>query len=193
MNELVIALRGVSDVARVAVLVAALACAGLAALDWAVRTRRLSPFGALSRFTRRRIDPLFAPVERRLVRAGMSPVHAPWWGTLGVIVLGLLLFVLLDFAIALVAQAAFAAQAPASVKVRLVIAWAIGLVQVALFVRVITSWLSVSPHARWVRWSYWLTEWLLGPIRRVLPTFGMIDLSPIVAYLALVLLKAVIL
>jgi YggT family protein len=36
-----------------------------------------------------------------------------------------------------------------------------------------------------VRWSYRLTEPILGPLRRVLPPLGMFDLSPIVAWLLL--------
>lgn len=37
---------------------------------------------------------------------------------------------------------------------------------------------------------YALTEWILAPIRRRLPPFGIIDASPIVAYLLLLLLRA---
>jgi YggT family protein len=37
-----------------------------------------------------------------------------------------------------------------------------------------------------------ITEPILGPIRRVLPTFGMIDLSPLVAMLLLNLLQGLI-
>jgi uncharacterized protein YggT (Ycf19 family) len=37
-----------------------------------------------------------------------------------------------------------------------------------------------------------LTEWLLAPVRRRIPPFGMIDLSPLVAYFVLVLLRFVV-
>jgi YggT family protein len=40
----------------------------------------------------------------------------------------------------------------------------------------------VSPYSPWVRWSFGLTEWLLAPLRRVVPSLGMIDITPIVAY-----------
>jgi YggT family protein len=52
-------------------------------------------------------------------------------------------------------------------------------------VRVISSWFRISPWSRWIRWSYVLTEWLLAPLRRVIPPFGMIDITPIVAYILL--------
>ena len=48
----------------------AAALAIIALVDWAVRTRRLNPFGPVARFFRRVVDPMMAPVERRVVRAG---------------------------------------------------------------------------------------------------------------------------
>ena len=73
---------------------------------------------------------------------------------------------------------------------RLVVQWIFGLLQIALFARVITSWFSASPSHWWVRWSYTLTEPFLAPIRRLLPPVGgMLDLSPLVAYFALTLLS----
>jgi YggT family protein len=35
----------------------------------------------------------------------------------------------------------------------------------------------------------WLTEWLLEPLRRVLPPLGMFDISPMVAWLLLMLAR----
>src|SRR6058998_752250 len=56
------------------------ALAALIALgSWLVRTRRLSPFGALGRALRALTDPVIRPVERRLVRMGGNPVHAGGW------------------------------------------------------------------------------------------------------------------
>jgi YggT family protein len=193
MHELVMGLAAIGGVLRAVMLGVVAASAVVATLDWAVRTRRLNPFGAVGRIMRRRVDPLMAPVERRLVRFGMSPVNAPWWATLGLIVVALLLFALIDFVISIIAQADYAARGGPGVMVRMLVVWAIGLVQLAIFVRVITSWFSVSPRSRWVRWAYPLTEWLLAPLRRVLPPMGMIDLSPLVAYFALWLLKSLVL
>jgi YggT family protein len=39
-----------------------------------------------------------------------------------------------------------------------------------------------------VRWSFVLTEWLLAPLRRIIPPLGMIDITPIVAYFVIQLL-----
>jgi YggT family protein len=65
--------------------------------------------------------------------------------------------------------------------------------QLALIVRVISSWVRVSPYSKWVRWSYGLTEWMLAPLRRIIPLLGGIDVTPIVAYLLLGLLEGAVL
>jgi YggT family protein len=38
-----------------------------------------------------------------------------------------------------------------------------------------------------------LTNWLIEPIRRLLPPFGMFDLSPLVAYLVLLVARGMLL
>src|SRR5256885_13864084 len=72
MPELQVALRYVVFAAFAASVLVALA-------SWLVRTRRISPFGALGRTFRTASDPLIRPIETRLVRAGGNPVHAGWW------------------------------------------------------------------------------------------------------------------
>jgi len=70
----------------------------------------------------------------------------------------------------------------------LLIRWTIGLLQIALIVRVISSWVRISPYSRWVRWAFALTEWLLAPLRRIVPPLGMIDITPIVAFFVIQLI-----
>src|SRR5207237_9440740 len=60
----------------------------VALASWLVRTRRISPFGALGRTLRAARDPLIRPIEARLVRAGGNPVHAGWWLAVGGAVAG---------------------------------------------------------------------------------------------------------
>src|SRR6267143_5104302 len=77
---------------------AAFATSVLVALaSWLVRTRRVSPFGALGRTLRAASEPLIRPVERRLVRAGGNPVHAGWWLVVGVAATGVVLLSLLNW------------------------------------------------------------------------------------------------
>ena len=178
-------------VLRVVLLAAAAAVAVAAGLSWAVRTRRISPFGGIARFVRTRIDPLFAPMERRIVRGGGLPSHAPWWTLAAVVVSGIVLLSLLGFLRGQLAGVAFAMRNGGRGLYVLLVTWTFGLLQLALFVRVISSWFQLSPYSRWVRWAFVLTEWFLAPLRRVIPSFGMIDITPLVAYFGLQLLEAV--
>src|SRR2546423_15363177 len=65
-------------------------------LDWAVRTRKISPFTAVARFCRSTVDPIIAPIERRVVRAGGLPASAALWALGAVVVGGILLLAVLD-------------------------------------------------------------------------------------------------
>jgi YggT family protein len=165
--------------------VAAVVCAG----DWLVRTRRLSPFGAVARFFRSAVDPAIAPVERAVVRFGGVPTSAPWWALLGIVILGIGLLSLLDaLRTGILSLLGAAAAGPKAIAV-LAIAWTCGLLQLALIVRVIASFVRISEYSRWVRWSYTLTDWLVRPIRKRLPPFGMFDLSPLAAYFLLMIIQ----
>ena len=171
---------------------AALVTAIGATASWAVRTRRISPFSAMARLTRKSIDPLFLPTERRVVRMGGVPAQAPWW-TVGVVAVGgLILLALLEFVKAQLMLAVASSYAGPGGIVRLLAAWGLMLLKVAIMARVISSWMGGSRYSRWWGWSFTLTEWFLAPLRRVLPTFGPIDLSPLVAYFALSLLQGVV-
>src|SRR3989442_2568232 len=81
MPELQVALRYVVFAAFAASVLVALA-------SWLVRTRRISPFGALGRTLRTASDPLIRPIETRLVRAGGNPVHAGCWRVVAVAAAG---------------------------------------------------------------------------------------------------------
>jgi YggT family protein len=57
-----------------------------------------------------------------------------------------------------------------------------------VFLAVIASWLKLSPEHPLVRVTSTLTEPVLAPIRRVLPSMGGLDFSPMVLLFALRLL-----
>lgn len=70
---------------------------------------------------------------------------------------------------------------------------------VAIIARIILSFIlpmvGARPHplvAGIARLVYQITEPILAPIRRILPTFGMFDFSPMVAIIVLQILKWVI-
>ncbi len=151
-------------------------------LDWLVRTRRINPFNPIARFMRSTVDPLMAPVERRIVRAGGLPTSAPWWTLVFVVVFTLIVVSLLGFLRDHVVMAAAMAQNGAYGILILLVRWTFGILRLALIVRIISSWFGMSPYSRWIRWSYQLTEPILAPLRQVVPSIGMIDITPIIAW-----------
>jgi YggT family protein len=165
----------------------------LCATDWMVRTRKLPPFGAVARFMRARVDPLLRPIERRVVRAGGLPSSAPWWALAAVALTGIVLLSLLGFARSQVAFVYASLTSGPTAMIRLLIVWVFTIVQIALIVRVVLSWIPMRPGAWYGRWSYAVTEPILGPLRRIIPTIGMMDVTPIVAWLLLGLAQGIVL
>jgi YggT family protein len=179
---------------RVVVFIVAAAALVIFTIDWLVRTRRLSPFGPVARFFRRVVDPLIVPIEHRVVRAGGLPSSAPWWALIAVVIGGLIVLALLEFIRGQLAFAANASTSGARGVIGVLVTWIFGILQLALIVRVISSWVRISEWSKWIRWTIPLTEWLLRPLRRFIPPLaGTIDLSPLVAWLLLALAKGVIL
>lgn len=61
----------------------------------------------------------------------------------------------------------------------------------ALYVRILLSWLRISAYGKVTGFLYKITEPVLAPIRQVIPSFAGIDISPIVAVLILQFLRNV--
>jgi YggT family protein len=159
-------------------------------LDWLVRTRRVNLFGPLARFSRSRIDPVLEPIERKVLRAGGNPATAPLWALAVVVVGGILLISVLDFIRAEILGIAFAVQNGPGGIFKLIVAWTFDLVRIAILVRVVSSWLPISPYSKWIRWAHVISEPILRPLRHVIPAMGPIDITPIVAYLLIGFLQA---
>lgn len=174
-----------------------LAVFGLAVLagvaSWLVRTQRVSPFSGLGRFLRGTSDVVIKPVERRLLRLGGNPAHAGAWLAVVVAIVGILLLSLAQWAIGTGFLVSDAFRGGPRGLAHLVIVAVYNLLVFAIFVRVIASWFGAFAYNRWVRWAYVLTDWIVEPIRRVMPAFGPLDLSPLVAWLVLWVVKRVLL
>jgi len=63
----------------------------------------------------------------------------------------------------------------------------------AVLLRVLFSWINPDPYNMLVRWVYQLTEPILAPLRRVIPPLGGLDITPMVALLILQLVHRLIL
>jgi YggT family protein len=170
--------------------VVALAYASVVALThWAVRSRRIEPFGSWARFVRRVSDPVLHRVERRLVAGGGNPQNAPYW-LLGIVIAGgLVLVSFTRWLIELLGRLQWMAQSGPRMWLGALVSLLFTVLMAALLVRVIGSWLGIGPYRKWMRPVYLLTDWLIEPIRRILPPVGMIDFSPMVAWLVLYVVR----
>ncbi len=180
-------------VARGLVLTGLFFAATVAVTHWAVRRKHLAPFGPWPRFVRSMSDPVIHPLERRIVRAGRNPQDAPMW-LLGIVVAGglVLLTLMGSLAGAWFRYGSLIGAGPRGWAF-LVVNSTFGILMTALIVRIIGSWFGVGRYRSWMKPAYWLTDWFLKPIGRVLPQRGMSAVSPLGAWVLVRVLRGFIL
>ena len=162
----------------------------VALTHWAVRRGSLQAFGAWPRLVRRWSDPALRPVERRLARAGGNPQDAPIWLVGIVVIAGLATIALVDWVIGFALT--MISDARNGFLAALLIHTVFEVLRIAILILVIASWLGISPYSKPMRLVHALTDWLVDPIRRVVPNIGMFDISPVVAYFILYLAEQVV-
>lgn len=179
-------------VTRVLVVGALVYATAVGVTAWAVRTKRIQPFGAWPRFMRRAGDPILRPLEQRVVRLGGNPQDASLW-LIGVVIAGgLILISIVHWLLGTAASLAAMGNASPNAWARLAVSSVFSLLMLALFVRVIASWLGVSEYSQVMQLVTVMTDWLLKPIRRLVPPTGAIDFSPMVAWLVLWVIRAIV-
>jgi YggT family protein len=176
-------------VVRTLVIVALVYAALVALTHWAVRNKHITPFGPWPRFMRKVSDPVLEPVERRILGAGGNPQTAPLW-LLGIVVAGgLVLMSLTAWLIDAVVRLHWMASSGPRMWIGSLVSLLFTILMTSILIRVIGSWFGIGPYRKWMRPFYLLTNWLIDPIRRILPPFGMIDFSPMVAWLVLYVVR----
>ncbi len=65
------------------------------------------------------------------------------------------------------------------------------LLSLAILARVLLSWIRVSPYHPAVEFLYRITEPILAPLRRVIPSLGMVDITPVIALILLRIVQQV--
>lgn len=179
----------IEEIVRYLVL-AAFAFTCLIALTWwALREGKLAPSNPLAKFMRRAGDPFVQPMGRRVARMGGNPQDAPFWLLAAVVLGGLLVITATGWLLDLVAHVEYASRSGPRAWFRLLIDLAYFLLVAALVVRVAASWLGLSRQGLVVGAAYRLTDWIVLPIRRLLPAMGPLDLSPLVAWLFLMIVR----
>ncbi len=183
----------IDQIVRGVVLAGFVAAAMVALTHWLVREGKLAAFGRWAVGVRRLSDPVLRPLERVIVRSGRNPQEGPFWLVAVVVVGGILLITVSRWLMGMVLSLAAVGQAGPAALLRFVVELALNLVLLALVVRVIGSWLGVGRYTKWMRPFYLVTDWLVEPIRKRLPPFAMFDFSPLVAYVVILILRAILL
>ena len=70
-----------------------------------------------------------------------------------------------------------------------ILAW---ILFVAILIRSIISWINLEQSNPLVVIIYQITEPILAPIRRLLPSFGGLDLSPVVAIIIIFVIQRIV-
>ena len=157
--------------------------------SWLVRTRKISPFSPLGRGLRSITDTVIGPIEKRVVRRGGNPVNSGTWLVVIVAALGVILIVGLQWAISFVQNAYWSFTGGFRTIYHFMVGLVYSILLIALIMRTIGTWFGKFEQTAWMRPAYWLTDWIVRPVRRVLPPMGGLDVSPIVAWLGLWIMK----
>ncbi len=63
-------------------------------------------------------------------------------------------------------------------------------IAIIIFVRAILSWFATSPNSQVVLFLDRITEPILAPLRRIIPRLGMVDITPMIAIIILLLIAS---
>jgi len=153
----------------------------------------LNPFGWASRTLHRLTDAFVIPVRGAMRNVGIDPKFAPLVVILVSILLGYFLVQIVGTIATTLDGVISGLRTGAIISVvGFIISGLLSLYILCIFMRVIFSWGMVSYRNRVMRFLVDVTEPLLGPLRRMLPTLGPMDISPLVAILILWLFQAAI-
>jgi YggT family protein len=155
---------------------------------------QMNPFSWLAVTLRRSTEPVLAPVRAMLIGFRLDPKVAPFIAVILVVVAGYMVVLVVGSILNTIAGILFAVSsrqmgAPVAIVGYLLFGF-LGLYTLAIFVRIIFSWVGMSYANRLMRFIVKITEPLLAPLRRTVPLVGMFDISPLVAFIILWLCKA---
>ena len=150
----------------------------------------LNPFGWTSRTVRRLSDGFIMPVRGGLRGFGIDPKFAPIVVMLLAFLLGMFVYQL-AWTVASTLSGIIASVQSGSVfrVIGFIVSGLISIYILLIVMRVIFSWGMLSYRNRVMRFLVDVTEPLLGPLRRMIPRLGWLDISPIVAILILMLFQ----
>ena len=153
----------------------------------------LNPFSWSSLTIRRLTEPFIAPMRRTLSRYGADAKYAPLVLILLTILLGWFSLQLLNGLANTIAGVLFGLTSGRVVALLGYIIYGLVTIYIMLvFIRIILAYTTLGYGNRFMRFLITVTEPLLGPLRRMVPTVGMFDISPLVAFVILWILHVAI-
>ncbi len=151
----------------------------------------LNPFAWTSRTVRRLTDGFVMPVRGGLRQVGVEPKFAPLVVILLAIILGYFVYQLADtIGHTILGVWESGSRGAVITAVGFLIYGLLSIYLILIIARVVFSWGQISYRNRIMRFLYNTTEPLLGPLRRMLPPLGWIDISPLVAGLIIMFVRA---
>lgn len=183
-------------VARFAVMATMAGIVGLVLLRGMIGWLKLNPFGWFAFNIRRYSEPLIYPLRR-------SPLAGSARRDIAPVILVILTIVLGAFSLQILSDVRSAAQGVAfgvdallmgdllrgiRFAIGHLVLTAISLLIICIIIQVLFSWLGIHGN-RLSRWMYRITEPVLEPLRRTIPPVGMLDLSPLIAYFLLSMIR----
>jgi YggT family protein len=156
----------------------------------------VNPFRRSAIALKRATDPVILPIRRLLMSFRLEPKVAPFIAILLIILAAFFVFELSSSVLNTIAGILYATTSrepgfPIAILGYLVFGL-LGLYTLAIFVRIFLSWGGLGYGNRWMRSLIRITEPLMGPLRRRIKPVGMFDVSPIIAFLILWVLQAIV-
>jgi len=151
----------------------------------------LNPFGWISRTLRRLTDGFVIPVRGGLRGFGADPKFAPLVVILIAIVLGYFILQLVGTIGGTLLGVLQSVQGGAVITaLGFILYGLLSIYTLLIIIRIVFSWARIGYNNRLMQFLIDVTEPLLGPLRRMIPPLGWLDISPIVAFFILLLLQA---
>jgi YggT family protein len=146
----------------------------------------LNPFGWTSRTVRRLSDGFVIPVRGGLRGFGIDTKFAPLVVILIAILLWWFVLQLIGTVAATLVGIIISARSGSVFRIiGFIISGLISIYILLIVIRIVFSWGMLSYTNRLMRFLVNVTEPLLGPLRRMIPPLGWLDISPLVAILIL--------
>ena len=150
----------------------------------------LNPFAWTSRTVRRLSDGFVIPVRSGLRGFGIDTKFAPLVVILIVILLGWFVLQLVSTVASTLVGIIGSAQTGSVFRIiGFILSGLISIYILFIVIRIVFSWSGLGYTNRLMRFLIDVTEPLLGPLRRIIPPLGWLDISPIVAILILTLFQ----